>query len=543
MPSVNPGPSSVSSFAAPSAGNFIGIYTVATLPSATQLGTVQLPAYAYTSDMGLMSWNGSVWTPFVPANVPRLSPPGYGNVQQVAASPPTVAISTTNPAATGQQYTVASAGNLNLSNFSVTGAGNPALSGVSSPDNGLVSFNSVTANNGTNQNGSNVVRVSVIYNSSQATPLIAFVLKGLTGNITAKVNDKYVSLTPTAVPNNGALNYYSLTFAAPGTYRIDIIGDNVLNSFRFGGCWTGSKTDTVNPAPIRGGRRILILGDSLTSATGGVNQSTGFVQAFSEYMGFDDVWPSGIGGTGLINAGTSLTYVQRVASDVVPFAPDEVIIQGFYNDGTFTTAAFQAALLTLVQALQASLPTTRIFIYGPWAPVGVGYQGGSNLPQSTAFPGQRYACNQVVAQLNSPNVKLLDPFTLPYFSTSELPGPTPTYSLTGAASANAGTLNISAGLLPGNNYQFPDTSRFRVLSSTGTVATVDNNPNAQASGTQFFPCGTSFLSGNGKAGATTGVGNADNYIAADGVHPTTLGHLNFGITLARLYTLAVIGEG
>src|ERR1700745_1591996 len=99
MPSVNPGPASQSSYAANAAGNFIGIYTVATLPSATQLGTVPLPAYAYTSDLGLMSWNGSFWTPLVPANVPRLNPPGYANVQQVSAAPPTVAISTTNPAA------------------------------------------------------------------------------------------------------------------------------------------------------------------------------------------------------------------------------------------------------------------------------------------------------------------------------------------------------------------------------------------------------------------------------------------------------------
>src|SRR5579872_6409462 len=246
--------------------------------------------------------------------------PGLANVQQVMAAPPTVAISTTNPVATGQQYVVAGAGVIDLSNFTITGAGNPVLAGTTSPDNGLVSFNSVTANNGTTQNGSNVVRVSIIYNSVQAAPEIAFVLKGLTGNITAKINDKYVSLTPTAVPNNGALNYYSLTFAAAGTYRIDVIIDNVLNSGRFGGCWTVSKTDTIYPAPIRGGKRIIFLGDSVTSATGGGNQSAGFVQCFAEYMGYDDVWPAGIGGTGLTNNGSgSLTYIQRVQQDVIAF--------------------------------------------------------------------------------------------------------------------------------------------------------------------------------------------------------------------------------
>lgn len=471
--------------------------------------------------------------------------PGLSNVQQVMASPPTVAISTTNPVATGQQYVVAGASVVNLSNFSITGAGNPVLAGVSSPDNGLVAFNSVTANNGTTQNGSNVVRVSVMFNSAQATPAIAFVLKGLTGNITAKVNDKYVSLTPTAVPNNGALNYYSLTFAAAGTYRIDVIIDNVLNSGRFGGCWTGSKTDTVYPAPIRGSKRILVLGDSVTSATGGGNQSAGFVQCFAEYMGYDDVWPAGIGGTGLINAGSSLTYVGRVQQDVIAFNPDEIIIQGFYNDGTFTTAAVQAALLTLIQTIQAVLPTCRIFIFAPYSPTGVGYQGGTSAPSSTAFVSQRAACNNVLGALNSSYVKLLDPSTLPFYNSSNIPAAPVTYNLTSSASANAGSLNVSAGLTAGAHYQFADGSRFRCLSSTGTVATVDNNPNVQANGASFVQCGTSWLSGNGKAGATTGVGNADNYIIADAVHPSSLGHLNLGLILARLYIAALspLGEG
>jgi lysophospholipase L1-like esterase len=475
----------------------------------------------------------------------QVSYPGLANVQQVMASPPTVAISTTNPVATGQQYVVAGAGVIDLSNFTITGAGNPVLAGTTSPDNGLVSFNSVTANNGTTQNGSNVVRVSIIYNSVQATPAIAFVLKGLTGNITAKVNDKYVSLTPTAVPNNGALNYYSLTFAAAGTYRIDVIIDNVLNSGRFGGCWTGSKTDTVYPAPIRGGKRIIFLGDSVTSATGGGNQSAGFVQCFAEYMGYDDVWPAGIGGTGLTNNGSgSLTYIQRVQQDVLAFNPDEIIIQGFYNDGSNTSVNVQTALLSLIQTIQQTLPNVRIFIFGPYAPTGVSFQGGTNAPSSIAFPGQRAALKNVVSMVNSSLVKLLDPTTLPFYSSSEIAENPASYNLTALSSANASSLSVSAGLTAGAHYQFADTSRFRCLSSTGTTATVENSPNSQVNLATFQQCGGSWLTGNGKAGATTGIGNADNYIIADGIHPSALGHLNLGIMLARLYEAALAsGEG
>ena len=44
-----------------------GAYTVATLPTATQMLTQPVGSLAYTSDSGLYAWSGTGWIPFVPA--------------------------------------------------------------------------------------------------------------------------------------------------------------------------------------------------------------------------------------------------------------------------------------------------------------------------------------------------------------------------------------------------------------------------------------------------------------------------------------------
>jgi hypothetical protein len=253
-------------------------------------------------------------------------------------------------------------------------------------------------------------------------------------------------------------------------------------------------------------------------------------------MGYDDVWPSGVGGTGMLNAGSSIVYQARVQQDIIAFSPDEVIIQGFYNDGAFTNQAIQGALTQLIQTIISSLPNTRVIVFGGYVPVGIGYQGGNNSLTGTSYVATRAAIAAVVSSFNSSRVLWIDPSTLPFYSTSNLSQLTPAIgALTSSSAGSATSLNINGGLLAGNHYQFGDGSRFRVLSSTGTVATIDNSPNAQASGTQFIQCGTGWLSGNGNSGTPTGVGNADVMITSDGIHPAAPGHFLLGLTLGRVY--------
>lgn len=46
-----------------------GAYTVATLPTASQMLTQPVGSLAYTSDAGLYAWNGTTWLPFIAAQI------------------------------------------------------------------------------------------------------------------------------------------------------------------------------------------------------------------------------------------------------------------------------------------------------------------------------------------------------------------------------------------------------------------------------------------------------------------------------------------
>jgi hypothetical protein len=461
-------------------------------------------------------------------------PKGLTNVQQVMATPPTVAIATVNPLAGGQNFSVAAAAGagtgVDLSNFAISRGGNAQLAGGAFPDSTLVSFPTVSASAGLGYSGGNAVQIGVQFTSTLATPAIVLVLKGIAGNIIAKVNDQYTSLTPTAVPNNGSINYFSLTFASPGTRRIDFIADNVLNTFRFGGMFVATG-DTIIPAQIRG-PRVIILGDSFSTATGAGCQALGYAGVFAEYMGWDDVWPSGVGGTGMLNPGSAQTYIQRIAADVFPFNPDEVIVQGFFNDAGSTGAQIQAAATALINTIQANLPMARITFVGPYVTKGAGGQAGSI--GGTGIVAQRAALPAAVAAANSPLVRYLDPSSLaPVISPQ---------SFTLASPVTAGATSFTAtggGFLLGTTFQWPDGSRSFAISSAGATLTVDGIPNSWPAGTVVTQCPGCYLRGSGNSGAPTGVGNADSLVGPDGIHPTSLGHLILGTQFAQYYANAL----
>lgn len=537
MTAVNPGPASTGTANtqnAQTSGAITGTFNSLPAPVSVAAGT-----QAYTTDAGPVYSNGTAWILGYPYGLKKhpFMPKGMANVQQVMAAPPTVAISTTNPLAGAQVFSATNnSGNANfqfadLSSFGVTCAGNPFVSGTSAPDPFFVAWNYVSASTGTlgTYNGGNTVKIRVVFTSSVATPVLVMQVKGISTVIYTKVNDQYTSLTPISVPNNGAVNYLSLTFAAPGTFLVEFIANDVLNAFRFGGMWTATG-DVLQPAQTRG-PRIIVMGDSFTTSTGG-GTAFGFVNVFSEYMGWDDVWSSGIGGTGLTAPGTTVVYQARVAQDIILFNPDEVIIQGFFNDGSSSNAAVQAALTTLIATIQTALPTCRVTVFGPCTTNGSGYQVGNNLPASTGVGGQRYALAAAVASFNSPTVRMIDPtsFTVPAL-------PLVAQTILNPVTSGATTFTFGAGQngMPGTTYQFPDGSRTFIISVAGAVATVDKIPAAWPAGTIITPAPNCYMTGNGHQGATTGVGNADNLVFTDGIHPSPLGHLMLGAILGQAY--------
>ena len=91
-----------------------------------------------------------------------------------------------------------------------------------------------------------------------------------------------------------------------------------------------------------------------------------------------DAWPSGIGGTGIVNDHGGLDgrvkFRDRVSTDVIPFAPDVVVIAGGLNDrflvadGTVTPSQYLEEYGLLIEAIRTGLPAAKIVVLGPFCP-------------------------------------------------------------------------------------------------------------------------------------------------------------------------------
>jgi lysophospholipase L1-like esterase len=141
-------------------------------------------------------------------------------------------------------------------------------------------------------------------------------------------------------------------------------------NFYFGGVNVG-PLDSVWAPPDPSDLRTMVFGDSYVEGAGGLfNALTGYANTLSKLMGWRDNWVSGVGGTGYLNnAATKLTFRQRVATDVIAYAPDVLIIAGGINDAAYSDAAIQAEAALLFAQISAALPNTLVFVNGPWDPI------------------------------------------------------------------------------------------------------------------------------------------------------------------------------
>lgn len=462
--------------------------------------------------------------------IPWFIPPGPGAIQRVMASPPTIAQSTVNPLPNQRwspydnSNSPEGVGCIDLSFCTITKCGNPSVSS----NNQCVQFQNVSSSGAAGvYAGSNSAQVSVIYTSPAATPVLVLAVLGRGEDITVRVHDAngpvFATLAPLNVPVNGVLNYISVTFAAPVVnLRIDFLTGNVTNNFLFSGFFTLTG-DSLYPAPKRGNLRLIFQGDSYATGTG-AGTALGMVQSVSDYLGIDDVWGVGVGGTGLIAVGPGSTYIQRMQTDVYPFNPDVVVIQGFFNDNASNYTAFSAAVLAILQNALAALPNAIIVIFGPCVNGGSGAWGGTK--STFGFNAQRAAISAAMQQLSSfPNLKWIDPSS----------GPAPIVAhqttLTNSPAANATTFTTAGFMCEGTTYEFPDGSRAFSISRAGFTATVDRVVNAQAATSRITQVGNCFIRGSGNVGAPTGIGNADTNISADGIHPAPPGHLGYAMIL------------
>lgn len=124
--------------------------------------------------------------------------------------------------------------------------------------------------------------------------------------------------------------------------------------------------ETIWPAPALG-PVVAFEGDSITQGGGiGANSVTLHLNRLvADQIGASSDYNNAIGGTGSISdrSGTATTYIQRL-SDIAAIQPDILVVGGFHNDESYTSAARQAAFLTYLKAVRAACPNTAVFMTG-----------------------------------------------------------------------------------------------------------------------------------------------------------------------------------
>jgi lysophospholipase L1-like esterase len=152
--------------------------------------------------------------------------------------------------------------------------------------------------------------------------------------------------------------------SAPRKWRIDFY------NMPFGGIFLPATASIWKP-PLHGGR-LLAFGDSITDGSAyNTGQGAGtWLYRAARLMGIADVWDQARGGTGYITAGSYDTLPNRVATDVVPYNPDRVIVWAGYNDNGGSQAAIASAADSVFAAINAIGSRPDTYVIGCYSPLG-----------------------------------------------------------------------------------------------------------------------------------------------------------------------------
>lgn len=244
--------------------------------------------------------------------------------------------------------------------FSALGA--PFVSGGGSPVtvSGATSFPVVTPS-GTAKVGRHW-RVSTLLDGTQ----VSFRLDSdgkAGGGYRFLVDGRYVSMAGT-VSGSGADRWYTLRFAGRSKRRITVEGYGAL---RF---WSAAVPDSDTLLnPVTGvSPRIVVVGDSNQEASAQVLKGDGPVAMLGDYLGVEDIWASGVYGTGFMatNGGANYNYGQRRA-DWLGYAPQAVVWYMSNNDayqGYSITQVRDAMLVELAAARAALGPLVPLIVHG-----------------------------------------------------------------------------------------------------------------------------------------------------------------------------------
>lgn len=300
--------------------------------------------------------------------------------------------------------------------------------------------------------------------------------------LSVKVDGQYAD-NATAAAVTETNQYRKYTFSSAAWRRIDVIAEGGDTShFYLVGINIGPN-DTIAKAPIRG-PRVVLVGDSFTASP------LNYPNAFAEAMNWDDVWGSGVGGSGYVatNGNTVPTFGMRLAHDVIAYNPQVVGIIGSVNDDSSSYASIYAAALSVFQTLQSSLPNALIFA-SPTASGGVDQWTANHLRNKAA----------VKAAATAVGILWVDPLEQPA-SGPLLTGTTPSWTNTAGQTAGASfTAAISGTTLTVSAMASGSLAPGQTVMGTGVTA-----------GTIITGYGTAAPSANGAAGGQTGTYTVNN---------------------------------
>lgn len=352
-----------------------------------------------------------------------------------------------------------------------------------------------------------------------------------------RIDNRFVSLD--TYQTSGQV-MVSLDFGSHARRRIDIISWQL----GFGGVFTGA-TDCIFAADLRGPRTI-IFSDSFTTP-----DPVCWPVWFGHALGWDDVWPSGVGGTGFVadGYGASVALPNRVMTDVVPYRPEVVFLHAGLNDLSKPAAEVEVAAALTVRRIKQHLPETMVV-------------GGAD----TAFGIEAWDSHalDVLAAirngLESAGAAWLSPVELPLAFGGTPVGANATlfYAVSAGQAGNDGTpASVSyprgftcatatntplANLRVGSVVEIgTGATRERVaITCTGyvngrLVYGFDGTMRyAHAAGTPVREVGPCFVTGQGTSVNQRGWGSADRYIGSDGFHYNAEGNRALGAVNAAL---------
>ena len=352
-----------------------------------------------------------------------------------------------------------------------------------------------------------------------------------------RVDNRFVQLDP---HRTDGYTLFSLDFGSYGRRRIDLISWNLA----FGGVFAGA-TDSIHAAELRGPRAI-VFGDSFTTPL-----ATNWSMWFGHALGWDDVWPSGVGGTGFVAdaLGTSPALPDRVLSDIVPYRPEVVFVHAGLNDLDKPPAAVESAARLTVERIRSHLPETLV-------------AGGAD----TAFGIEAWSAealdvmDAIRTGMERGGATWLSPVELPLAFGGTPIGSTATLAAPVSAGqpGNDGTpasVSLPNGILCNTSLDTPSANlRVGSVVEIGTGQTRERIAitctgyaygllvfgfdgamrYAHAAGEPVREVGPCFVTGSGSELAPNGWGSADRYVGSDGFHYSDEGQRALGAINAML---------